>query len=284
MDQKSTIFNYFYKKSSLVKGLLFVFVLSAIIFSGCYEWRTINQPEAAAINSYFDVYLSAQDDGNPDNDWTNEDLHDIGLFGVLLPNGWTVGDSIPFTIVCTDPAYDNQGILIYDLARTATLQDSIPAPPGYHWWGANTDGEASMIFFDSLYFSPRIFTGSATGDFFLRYAIGDVDYWDRNPADDISDPIPITLYDPVGVKEMLSDANVSIYPNPSSGQLNIKFNNYKQEVVEMEIFDVSGKLIRNSILTESLNNFDIESLQSGVYIIKLSNSGISATHKFLINN
>ncbi|MCF6356722.1 MAG: T9SS type A sorting domain-containing protein [Draconibacterium sp.] len=78
--------------------------------------------------------------------------------------------------------------------------------------------------------------------------------------------------------------NVNIYPNPSSGQLNIKLNNYKQEVVEMELFDVSGKLILNSTLTESLNNFNIESLQPGVYIIKLSNSGISVTHKFLINN
>ena len=284
MKQKSTLLKKINIKSNLFKGLIIIASFMAIIFTGCYEWNTINQPDNAAINSYFDVFLSAHDDGNPDNDWTNPDNHDIGLFGIMLPDGWDVQDSIAFSIVCTDPSYDNEGTLVYSFARTKTLEDSIPSPDGYHWWGAETIEEASLVYFDSLYLSPRIFTGSETGEFFLRYTIGDINYWDRNPADDISDPIPITLYDPVGVKEMLSDANVNVYPNPASEQLNIKFNNYKQEVIEMNIYDVLGKQVLSSTLTSNLSTFNISDLQSGIYMINLSNSGISATHKIFINN
>ena len=281
--KKSTLFEIIHSKATLVKGLLFVFLFSSLFFIGCYEWRTINQPESAPINSYFDVFLSAQDDGHPDNDWTNPDLHDLGLFGVMIPTGWSVQDSIPYTVVCTDPAYNNSGILVYSAARSQTLQDSIPAAPGYFWWGAETAGEASLIYFDSLYFTPRIFTGSQAGPFFVRYAIGDVDYWDRNPADDLSAPIPITIYDPVDVQELLSEANLSLYPNPVSNQLTIEFKRYKQQVVEMEIFDLTGGMITKDRLLQKRTTINLEDFQTGMYFVKLQYGQTVETHKIFIN-
>ena len=281
---KKSIYHFksFYSKSTLVKGLLTIFLFSSIIFAGCYEWRRIIQPEAVAINSYFNVYVCAQGDGNPDNDWTNPDLHDLGLFGVMVPDGWSVQDSIPFTIICTDPNYNNEGILVYSLSRSLTLEDSIPSPDGYYWWGSETAEEASLIYFDSLYFEPRIFSGSEPGEYFLRYAIGDVDYWDRNPADDISNPIPITTWDPVGVNEMLTNANVTLYPNPVYNQLNIKFEKYKQEVIDIEIIDVIGKTALRTQLLDDHNTINLEGLNTGMYFVKLSNGNISETHKILI--
>jgi hypothetical protein len=251
--------------------------------AGCYEWRTINQPESAPINSYFDVFLSAQGDGNPDNDWTNPDLHDLGLFGVMIPSGWSVQDSIPYTIICTDPSYNNSGILVYSDARSQTLEDSIPPPLGYFWWGAETDGEASLIYFDSLYFTPRIFTSGQSGNFFVRYAIGDVDYWDRNPADDLSAPIPITIYDPVGVDEMLSDANLRLYPNPVSDQLTIEFKHYQQQVVEMKIFDLTGRMIKQARLLQKSTCIKLEGFETGMYFVKLQYGKTVDIHKILIN-
>lgn len=282
MKKKSTFFEIIHSKATLVKGLLLIFVFSSLFIVGCYEWRTINQPESAAINSFFDVFLSAQDDGNPDNDWTNPDLHDLGLFGVMIPDGWSVQDSIPYTVVCTDPSYNNSGILVYSAARSQTLQDSIPAAQGYFWWGAETAGEASLVYFDSLYFSPRIFTGSQPGAFFVRYAIGDVDYWDRNPADDLSAPIPITIYDPVDVEELLSEANLSLYPNPVSNQLTIEFKRYKQQVIQMEIFDLNGRMIRQSQLLQNTTRINMEELKKGVYFVKLQYGQIVETHKIFV--
>ncbi|NQU33506.1 MAG: T9SS type A sorting domain-containing protein [Bacteroidetes bacterium] len=282
MKKISTLFESFYNKASLIKGLVIVFLFSSLFFVGCYEWRNIIQPDSATINSYFDVFVSAQDDGNPDNDWTNEDLVDYGLFGVMLPDGWTVQDSIPFTIVCTNPEYTNSGVLLYSASRSQTLEDSIPSPAGYYWWGAATSAEASMVFFDSLSFSPRIYTGSQPGDYFLRYAIGDVDYWDRNPADDISDPIPITLIDNTGVDELLSNSNVSLYPNPAANMLNIKFEDYSSELIEMQIIDVTGKVVVSEQLTNNHSVTSLEGLSEGVYFVKLTNGQTSQSHKILV--
>lgn len=282
MKKTSILFESVYSKAFLVKGLVFAFLFLSLFFVGCYEWRNIIQPESATINSYFDVFLSAHDDGNPDNDWTNPDLHDLGLFGVMIPDGWNVQDSIPFTIVCTDPSYTNSGILVYSLARSVTLEDSIPSPSGYFWWGSVTTEEASMIYFDSLYFSPRIFTNDVEGEFYLRYAIGDVDYWDRNPADDVSAPIPITIVDNTGIGEMLSKANISLYPNPVSNQLNIQFEEYGNEVVEMEIFDITGKIVKHGQLLGNRNRVDLESIEGGIYFVRLRNGKVSETFKIFV--
>ncbi len=283
MKKISTFFESLYSKASAIKGLVIAFVFSTLFFAGCYEWRNIFQPDSATINSYFDVFVSAQDDGNPDNDWTNPDLINYGLFGVMLPDGWTVQDSIPFTIVCTDPEYTNSGILVYSEARSQTLEDSIPSPTGYYWWGSATSSEASMIYFDSLYFSPRIYTGSQPGDYFLRYAIGDVDYWDRNPADDVSDPIPITLIDNTGVEELLIESNVSLYPNPATSKLNIKFEDYGSEFIEMEIVDLTGKVVKRERLTDNYSAVSLDGLEKGIYFVKLTVGETSHSHKILVN-
>lgn len=269
-------------KSIAVKGLVAAFLVSSLFFTGCYEWGNIFQPSSTTINSYFDVTLTAQDDGNPDNDWTNPDLIDYGLFGAMIPVGWDVQDSIPFNIVCSDPSFNNSGILVYSAAHSQTLQDSIPAPNGYYWWGAVTADEASMVYFQSLSFSPRIFTDDQVGEFFIRYAIGDMDYWDRNPADDVSDPISIIAIDNTGVNELLSQANISLYPNPVSDLLSIDFQQYTKEVVQLSIIDLTGKLVHNSTLSQQNNSISVDQLPQGVYFVNLRNGEMASTHKIVV--
>jgi hypothetical protein len=260
---------------------LIVILFATLFFAGCYEWRNIFQPETVAINSYFNVWLSAQDDGNPDNDWTNPDLHDIGLFGIQLPVGWTVHDSIIYFIKTTEAGYDNGGILIYSASHSQTLTDSIPPPPGYYWWGAKTDGEASMVYFDSLYIQPIIFTDDQVGTFYLRYAIGDEDYWDRNPADDVSDPIEITAIS-VGVDDLLGRANVSLFPNPASDLLNIRFNQYENNVVTASVIDLRGRTLLTNRLLKSENTLNISQLATGTYFLRLQSGSESTVQKFVV--
>lgn len=283
MKKKSTFIEGLYSKAILVKGLVIAFLFSSFLFVGCYEWGFIIQPDSATINSFFDVTLTAQDDGNPDNDWSNPDLIDYGLFGVMIPVGWDVDNNIPFNIVCSDPSYNNSGILVYNAAHSQTLEDSIPAPNGYYWWGAVTAEEASMIYFQSLSFTPRINTDGQIGQFFLRYAIGDKDYWDRNPADDVSAPMPITIVDNTGVTETLSQSNVLLYPNPVTNSLNINFNSYKNEVIQLEIIDVTGKVVKRERLTYQNNTIQTEDLEQGVYFVKLQNGEATSNHKILVN-
>jgi len=280
MKKISTFFKGF-NIPILSKGSLAVILFATLFFMGCYEWRNIFQPTTATVNSFFDVWLSAQDDGNPDNDWTNPDNHDIGLLGIQLPTGWTVQDSIHYWIKTTEAGYDNDGILIYNAAHSQTLTDSIPPAPGYYWWGAKTDGEASMVYFDSLYMEPRIYTDDQVGTFYLRYAIGDEDYWDRNPADDVSDPIPIEIIS-VGQDDLTEVAEVSIFPNPASSELHVNFNYNQDKIVEIHIIDLTGKRIHSGQFMNRQNTIKLDNFAKGVYFLKLQTGSESSIHKFIV--
>ena len=267
MRKNSTII----RNKKTVNFLIGILAVSVLFFVGCYEFKTINQPDEAFVNSYFDVPIVVHDDGNPDNDWTVPDLQNIGLFGVMIPDGWTVQDSIHYYIISTDPTVSNDGYLVYNFSHTITLEDSIPSIDGYHWWGAITADTADMYLFDSLYFEPRIMTNDVAGTFYLRYAVGDKDYWDRNPADDLSDPLPITIIDNTGIDEMLSNANVSVFPNPTSGQLNINFDNYGSQVIDMQVLDIKGNIVLSKQLFSSKNTFDLSTFSKGMYFVRLQN-------------
>ena len=277
------------KKTTFLALTGIMFVIS-ILFIGCYQFRSINQPSTGFTNSYFDVPIVAERDEDPglgDGEWANT-LQNIGLFGVMIPNGWTVDNSIPYTIISKNPDLNNTGFLVYDLAHTKTLQDSIPALPGYHWWGAKTDRTAELTEFDSLYFTPRIRTDHQVGNFFLRYAIGDKDYWDRNPADQynygggLSDPIQITITSGVGVDELLSKANIAVYPNPTEGILNVKLNGYKSEVISIRIYNSKGQVVLTDEILKSSSEFNLTHLPKGVYIVELQNGTKTSDTKIVL--
>jgi hypothetical protein len=60
---------------------------------------------------------------------------------------------------------------------------------------------------------------------------------------------------------------VTIYPNPAIDVVNILID----DVYRMSLFDASGKLIKEAVLHSKTNHIDISSLDSGVYLIKLTN-------------
>lgn len=262
-----------------------------VLVTSCYKFRSIKQPATGFTDSYFDVPIVVERDADPGLDdamWSNE-LKDIGLFGVMVPDGWTVKDSIPYTIICKDAALNNTGYLVYDSGHSKTLQDSLAAPEGYHWWGAITDRIAEMTKFDSLYFAPRISTDGKVGKFNLRYAVGDRNYWDRNPADQfnygggLSDPVEINVALNSGIQDILNKANVSIFPNPAStGVLNINLAGYKSEIIRMNILDIRGRVVMAKEILKDNNSFDIRNLAKGLYVVELRNGNFRSSHRIVV--
>lgn len=277
------------KKTTVMSlaGLLF---LISVLLIGCYQFRSINQPGTGYTNSFFDVPIVAERDEDPgltEDDWANV-LRNIGLFGVMIPDGWSVDDSIPYTIISKNAALSNTGFLVYDAAHSQTLQDTIPALPGYHWWGAITDRTAELTSLDSLYFTPRIRTNGTAGTFYLRYAIGDKDYWDRNPADQynygggLSDPIEIIISHGVGTEELLNDANISMYPNPTSGILHVMLSGYKSEIIAVNVINSAGKTVKTAEILSSSSEFDLSDLPKGLYFVELRNGPHMSRTKILL--
>ena len=289
MKQKFTLNVFAGTKKTTILALIGILFVTSILFIGCYKFRSIKQPSEGYTNSYFDVPIKVERDADPtldDGMWAMAGS-DIGLFGVMVPDGWTVDDNITYTIVSKNASLTNTGFLVYNAAHSKTLQDSIPAIAGYHWWGAITDRLADMTEFDSLYFTPRIKTDGKTGSFFLRYAVGDKNYWDRNPADQfnfgggLSDPIEIKISSNVGLNP-LDKANVSLYPNPTHGVLNVNLSRYKSQVVRMNISDSKGSVVMTKEILKSSNVFDLSSLPKGVYIVELKSGKNISSSKIVV--
>ena len=90
----------------------------------------------------------------------------------------------------------------------------------------------------------------------------------------------------VGLDEENS-SEISIYPNPSSGNFNLNISNVNTATVDVEITDVSGKVIlsnayntNNGSINESIN---ISNVDDGVYIVRV-NGGQSIVKRIVISN
>ena len=90
----------------------------------------------------------------------------------------------------------------------------------------------------------------------------------------------------VGLDEVNS-SEISIYPNPSTGSFNLNISNVNTASVDVEITDVSGKVILNNTynttngsVNESIN---ISNVEDGVYIVRV-NGGQSIVKRIVVSN
>ncbi len=89
---------------------------------------------------------------------------------------------------------------------------------------------------------------------------------------------------------MLSNTNelkssliaTNVYPNPSSGALNILLQNINQDAV-LNLIDATGKIVIQKVINgKDLNKFDLSSLQNGIYHYQiLSNNKNIASGKWV---
>jgi len=149
------------KKQPFPFRLMIAFLLIGILcFTGCYYFDFVNQPFSAEPGSSFEVEISVtigpETGGNG-----------IPYFGILLPLGWTVNDSIVFH-------YENTfGMLVYSDSLTQAMYGIEPVPLFYHWWVARGLGEIQFSTGWTYQFSPRINTVYQTGMYYLDYMVGD---------------------------------------------------------------------------------------------------------------
>ncbi len=96
--------------------------------------------------------------------------------------------------------------------------------------------------------------------------------WVNSTRDRRTYPDCLTLSD-----EEVAFEEINIYPIPATDELTIE--NTTQQDFALQLFDINGKLIKAEQLLNYRNNLDVSSLNSGVYILKLSNqSGVYTKH------
>ena len=79
--------------------------------------------------------------------------------------------------------------------------------------------------------------------------------------------------------------NFVLYPNPNKGSFNVKFDSASGNDVNISIFDIRGRAIFGKTFQNSGTfdqNLNIENVQSGVYLLTVTDGGIKQTRKIVV--
>jgi len=80
--------------------------------------------------------------------------------------------------------------------------------------------------------------------------------------------------------DLFQERKFTISPNPSKNKLNIKLPKSSQKMT-LEVFDVLGKRVHKSVITQLESSIDVSSWKTGVYLVKVSNDKESQTKRFI---
>lgn len=89
----------------------------------------------------------------------------------------------------------------------------------------------------------------------------------------------------LGVNDFSGDEQISIYPNPTAGFINIKLKNH--EIVNLiEVYDITGKLVYFKNILNSVGGIriDMTNLEKTIYILKVNLENNKIIYKKLILN
>jgi hypothetical protein len=84
----------------------------------------------------------------------------------------------------------------------------------------------------------------------------------------------------VSLKTHEQEAGFSLYPNPASSEIRIRFDTNSPATID--ILDVYGKILLQTRMESSEDmGINISTLASGVYVVKVSIDGKSSVSKFI---
>jgi hypothetical protein len=91
--------------------------------------------------------------------------------------------------------------------------------------------------------------------------VGKCKAWRKRSPDSVSEET---------FEEQLGELEISIYPNPTANQLNIKFTN-KLDNISYQLLDVRGKVLRETQNAADFNTIDISNEAKGQYFLRIIN-------------
>ena len=86
------------------------------------------------------------------------------------------------------------------------------------------------------------------------------------------------------VREVSKDVTVRLYPNPSTGPVNIEVFNHEQgSDLSFDIIDINGRIVsRDSYGSDVRRKLDLSSLDNGMYLIRIYSGNEYIAHKKVI--
>lgn len=91
-----------------------------------------------------------------------------------------------------------------------------------------------------------------------------------------------TVQPALGIAE-ISLVNFSVFPNPTTGIVNVQLNGVQNEKTMLTLFDIQGRNIISKQATSDSEILNIENLQDGVYLLSIEIGNQKTTKKIVLN-
>ncbi len=76
---------------------------------------------------------------------------------------------------------------------------------------------------------------------------------------------------------------LQLYPNPAQTSFQVEIPDINEEITQIEIFDLQGRVVLHQKGISTRQNISIEKLPSGIYVVKASTQKLAYTQKLMVN-
>lgn len=198
--------------------------------------------------------------------------------------------------LCPDIPFNTAGVSVQFMpeAEIWVLDDGIQALPmqgpgyayAYQWYYSDTDPEtgSSDYYIENMTPVDGDTLVSTAYILYDQMAPGYYAVEVNNPAKCLraSDVYAYKITDPTGVENMLNK-NVAIYPNPVNDVLTVEIQKVN-EVNSIAVYNVTGMLINEHMVTGKRNKIQMRNLEDGVYLVKVNYHNNSSETFRIIKN
>ena len=81
----------------------------------------------------------------------------------------------------------------------------------------------------------------------------------------------------------IADLNVTLFPNPSSGIINLNIDSKETSLFKVDIIDALGKLVfQKEITANAIETINLENNRSAIYFVTVSNTKLNYIKSFKI--
>lgn len=87
--------------------------------------------------------------------------------------------------------------------------------------------------------------------------------------------------EPVGVNEVNTTNQISIYPNPANEVITVNISN--ESLSRIEIYDITGKLVLSQTVRQKKTTIDIKDLNSGMYLMNVISGNAKYSERIIKN-
>jgi hypothetical protein len=111
-----------------------------------------------------------------------------------------------------------------------------------------------------------------------------------NTANPVKDKVDFTIWTGASniitnVRDLAGDTGIKLYPNPTSGKVNIDLSWNESKKVDVMIYNILGvQVFRNNYFTGERITIDLSDQVTGIYLVKLSAEGRSIVRKLTLSS